>query len=236
MGSEITPVFYVLSLFPEEMKAYFLKGLMKKAFEKKLFQIEFINIRDFSEDKHNKVDDYPFGHKNGLLMRFDVLKRAIESIPNYQDFKIVCPSPKGKSIGEYFSAETRGETHNKYIFICGYYEGVDSRLFDCFDVQEVSVGDFVITSGEMPVMMVVDAIIRQIPGVIGNEKCVEEESILSGLLESSQYTTPREYDGYMVPEVLLNGHHQNIENWRSESALIETLEKRPDLFINNNGD
>lgn len=219
----------ILCLFPDECEGFFRKGLMKKALDRALFSIKFINIREFATDKHNKVDDYPFGHKQGMLLKADVLAAAIRSIENYKEAKIVYTSPQGKSLSSTW-AKTRAKSDRDIIIIVGYFEGVDSRVLSLFDCEEISVGDFILTSGELPALTIVEAIVRYIPGVIGNEDSVENESVLSGVLEAPQYTHPREVEGCEVPELLRSGNHKRIDTYERRLALEKTLFKRPDLL------
>ena len=205
---------------------------MKKALEKALFSIQFINIRDFAKDKHKQVDDYPFAHKQGMLLKCDVLASAIRSIENYNDAKIVYTSPQGKALASPWAKDC-ATSKQDLIIIVGYFEGIDARLFELFDCEEISIGDVILTSGELPALTIVDAIVRYIPGVLGNENSVENESILSGALETPQYTHPREFEGLEVPDVLRSGNHKAVAEHERQQSLQKTLYKRPGLLASN---
>lgn len=218
-----------ITLFPELIHAYFDKGILKRAQDNNVFSVHTVDLRDFAQDKHNKVDDYPFAHRKGMLLKADVLSDAITSIPGYGDAQIIYTSPKGKPL-DYSVAKAFSSQQKDLIVIIGYYEGVDERIFDLFEITSISVGDYVLTSGELPAMTIVESIVRYLPGVLGNKDCISEESVMSGVLEAPQYTQPRVVKGVDVPDVLLSGHHQHIETWEREQALALTLFKRPDLY------
>lgn len=218
----------ILALFPDEMKQFFLKGIFQKAAQKNLFEIQFINIRDFALDHYKKVDDYPFGKQKGMLLKPDILERAIKSIENYHRYRVIYPCPKGKIFNQTLANQLGQE--DGIILICGYYEGIDERLIDCFNIQKISMGDFVLSSGELPSLMIAEAILRLIPDVVGKKSSVEDDSIVSGLLEYPQYTHPREFAGMQVPEVLISGHHQKIEAWKKKESLKTTLHVKPNLL------
>ena len=164
-----------------------------------------------------------------MLLKADVLSEAIKSIPNYESAQIIYTSPKGTRL-DHSVAKDVSDAKKDLIVIIGYYEGVDERLFDLFEIMPISVGDYVLTSGELPALTIIESVVRYLPGVLGNKECIEEESVMSGVLEAPQYTQPRDLDGVEVPEILLSGHHKNIETWEREKALELTLFKRPDLF------
>lgn len=222
--------FIFLSLFSQAMQQFFLKGLIGKACDAGCFEAQFLDLRTYSDDKHHRVDDYPYGHTQGMILKADVISRAIRSIDQYQTYRLLYTCPKGPALTHEVVTELKSAPG--IIILPGYYEGVDERVFSLFPFQRVSVGDVILSSGELPSMMIADAIIRQLPGVLGNAQCVAEESFMSGLLESPQYTYPREVMGAAVPEVLLNGHHAAIATWRRRAALNETLRLRPDLLVN----
>jgi tRNA (guanine37-N1)-methyltransferase len=221
---------YILSLFPNEMREYFFKGIFKRGYEAGLFDIEFVDIRAYAQSKHNKVDDYPFGYKKGLILKADVIKRAILSIDNYQDYRLLYTCPKGRKFDQATACEFKRQ--KGLIIIAGYYEGMDERVFELFDIEKISIGDFVLSTGELPALMMTEAVLRQIPGVVGKEDCVQEDSIISGLLECPQYTQPRIVDDLNVPAVLLDGHHKKMNAWRKKMAIKETLFNKPSLFMN----
>ena len=215
----------VLTLFPEAF-SYLDCSILKRAKEKKLLEIKLTNIRDFSLDKHKKCDDYPFGGGAGMLMMIQPLYDAIKSVKK-RNSTLIFPSPKGKVFDHHDAQELAKKKH--LIFICGHYEGVDERLFELFDIKQFSIGDYVLTGGELPSMVMIDSITRQIDGVLGKDS-LSEESFSSGSLEYPQYTRPAVFKNKTVPAVLLSGNHQEIANWRKQQAYNETADKRPDLL------
>lgn len=210
------------------MKAYFEKGLLARRLAENRFELSFLNIRSFSTDKHKRVDDYPFGGKQGMLMRADVLAAAIESIEGYQNHRLLYCCPKGQRFSQKRAEALSAEAG--IVFIVGYYEGVDERIFSRFPIEKVSIGDFVLTSGELPALMMADAILRLLPGVLGNDACPVEDSFSSGLLEHAQYTQPVQWNNIEVPDILRSGHHQQIADWKRKESLRETLFNRPDVL------
>ncbi len=220
--------YYFLTLFPEIFETYFASGMMAKAVEKDLVAVEIINIRDYSGNKHHKVDDTPFGGGAGMVMAAPPIIRALESIDNYQRIPVIFPTPSGRPF-----IQEEGQTLSKsqaLIFICGHYEGVDQRVIDHYVDLEFSLGDYVLTGGELPALTMADAVARNIPGFLGNDQSLAEESFEAGLLEYPQYTKPREVNGKGVPEILLSGHHAQIKKWRLEKAIEKTKTIRPDLY------
>lgn len=218
----------VLTLFPEMFTAV-KSSILGRAEEKGILYIELVNIRDFSKNKHKKVDDYPFGGGVGMLMQAEPIFGALRSV-EAQNKKIVYMSPKGAVLNQDKIEELSKEEN--LVVLCGHYEGIDQRVLDSWDIEEVSIGDYILTGGEPAAIVLIDAVARMIPGVLGDFDSVHEESIYSGLLEHPQYTKPRNFEGMEVPEVLLSGHHKNIHLWQYEQALKITKEKRPDLFEN----
>lgn len=216
----------VLTLFPEMFTAV-TGSILGRACEKGILQFQFINIRDFSNDKHKKVDDYPFGGGPGMVMMADPIFGALHSI-GAQGKKILYMSPRGKNLDKEKIQELAEE--EELTILCGHYEGVDQRALDYFDMEEVSIGDYILTGGELPAMVLIDTVARLIPGVLASEDSATEESIYSGLLEYPQYTKPRSYEGMDVPEVLVSGNHKLIYLWKFEQSLRLTKELRPDLF------
>lgn len=204
-----------------------MKALSGRAKEKELIEINLINIRDFSKDKHKKVDDTPYGGGAGMVMMPDVVYDAYSSIPNKENAKVVYLSPQGKVLNQNTVKELSKENH--LILLCGHYEGIDQRVLDEIVDEEISIGDYVLTGGELPAMVLIDSVSRYVEGVL-NKESIEEESFSSKLLEYPQYTRPEEFRGKKVPEVLISGHHQNIKKWREEKALEVTKNKRPDLL------
>ena len=217
--------FDVLTLFPEMFDAL-NASIIGRAKEKNLININLINIRDFSKDKHKKVDDTPYGGGAGMVMKPDCVYDAFCSIENNDNAKVIYMSPQGKKLDQKKVEELANEEH--LIILCGHYEGIDQRVIDKIVDEEISIGDYVLTGGEIPAMVLIDSVARYNDGVIARES-IKEESFANGMLEYPQYTRPEVFEGVRVPEVLLSGHHENIEKWRKEEALRITNLKRPDL-------
>ena len=219
--------FDVLTLFPEMFKILD-ESIIGKAKEKGLIDVNLINIRDFSKDKHKKVDDTPYGGGAGMVLMPDIVYDAYKSIKN-DDAKVIYMSPQGKKLDQRKVEELSKQKH--LILLCGHYEGIDQRVIDEIVDEEISIGDYVLTGGEIPAMVLIDSVSRYINGVL-KEDSTKEESFSNGLLEYPQYTRPEIFEGKQVPEILLSGHHQNIDKWRKEQSLKMTLEKRPDILQN----
>lgn len=219
--------FDVLTLFPESFEPL-KESIIKRATDKDLISINIINIRDFSEDKHGHVDDTPYGGGAGMLMKPDVVLRAVNSAKE-DDSKVIYLTPRGKTLNQRKVKELAKLDH--LILLCGHYEGIDQRVIDKVVDEEISIGDYVLTGGELPAMVLIDSISRNIPGVL-SEGSTDEESFSEGLLEYPQYTRPEVFEGVKVPEVLLSGHHENIRKWRREESLKITLKNRPELLEN----
>ena len=219
--------FDVLTLFPE-MFEILKSSVIGKAIEKDLIDINLINIRDFSNDKHKKVDDTPYGGGAGMVMKPDVVYSAYDSVKD-KNAKVIYMSPQGKKLNQKKVEELSKENH--LIILCGHYEGIDQRVLDKIVDEEISIGDYVLTGGEIPAMVLIDSVSRYIDGVISNES-VLEESFSNGLLEYPQYTRPEVFMGEKVPDVLISGHHENINKWRRQESLKNTLKKRPELLDN----
>ena len=215
----------ILTLFPESF-APLGESIIKRAQESGKIKINIINIRDFSQDKHKKCDDYPFGGGAGMLMMAQPVCDAVESVLDEKSH-IVMASPSGQTFNAKIAEELSKEEH--LIFICGHYEGIDERVVDIFKPQQISIGDYVLTGGELPTMVIIDALCRFVEGVISNDS-LQEESFSNNLLEYPQYTRPSVFRGLSVPEVLLSGNHQEIARWREEQALERTKKLRPDLL------
>lgn len=220
--------FYLMTLFPEFFDSFFTTSIIKRAFEKKAFDYTIKDIRDHAINKHNQVDDIPYGGGAGMIMRAEPVYDAFKSL-NIEDNKkkVLFFSPKGKKIDHNYILDLTN--FKNIVLICGHYEGIDQRVIDLIVDEEVSLGDFVLTGGEIPAMALMDGVIRQLSGVI-SESSLEEESFSHNLLEYRHYTRPRDFKGLTVPEVLLSGHHKEIENFRKEDAVRETLLKRPELL------
>ncbi len=219
--------FDVLTLFPEMFEPI-KQSIIKRAVEKDLININLVNIRDFSEDKHNKVDDTPYGGGAGMLMKPDVVDRAYNSVKT-ENVKVIYLTPQGKTLDQKIVKELSNQKH--LILLCGHYEGIDQRVIDKIVDEEISIGDYVLTGGEIPAMVLIDSISRYVDGVLSNES-TDEESFSNGLLEYPQYTRPEIFNEVKVPEVLISGHHENIRKWRREKSLENTLKKRPELLEN----
>lgn len=215
----------ILTLFPQ-MFGSLKESIIGRASKNGLLDINVINIRDFSKDKHQKCDDEPYGGGAGMLMTVQPIYDAIKSVLT-ENSKLFYLSPKGQVFNQNMAVDLSKEKH--IILLCGHYEGVDHRILEIFNPTLISVGDYVLTGGEIPAMIVVDCISRLVDGVI-NKNSLEEESLANNLLEYPQYTRPAEFLGYKVPDVLLSGNHQNIAAWRSEMAIKETKTFRPDLL------
>ena len=215
----------ILTLFPQ-MFAPLKESIIGRAVDKKILEINVVDIREFSKDKHKKCDDYPFGGGAGMLMTIQPLYDAIKSVKREKS-KLIFPSPQGRLFTQNVAKELSEEEH--LIFICGHYEGVDERLFSLFEIDEISLGDFVLTGGELPSMVMVDALCRLVDGVL-NKESLESESFSNGLLEYPQYTRPSSFMGLEVPEVLLSGNHEEVNKWRAEQSLKRTKERRKDLL------
>lgn len=216
----------ILTLFPE-MFAPLKVSMLGRAVEKGLIDVRLTDIRDFTKDKHNRTDDYPFGGGQGMVMMADPIFGTLQSV-SAKNKKIIYMSPKGQILNQKKIREL--SKLEEIVVLCGHYEGIDERIIDYWDIEEISIGDYILTGGEPAAIVLVDSIARMIPGVLSKEESVMEESIYSGLLEYPQYTQPRSYEGMDVPDVLLSGHHENIHLWKSEESLRITRKRRPDLF------
>ena len=218
--------FDVLTLFPE-MFIPLQKSILERAQKNGNIDINLINIRDFSKDKHKKVDDTPYGGGAGMVIRPDVVYDAYNSIENRENAKVIFLSPQGKTLNQQKVEELSNQKH--LILLCGHYEGIDQRVLDKIVDEEISIGDYVLTGGELPSMVLIDAVSRYVDGVL-NKESIKEESFSNNLLEYPQYTRPETFLDEKVPEVLISGHHENIRKWREEQSKIITNKKRPDLF------
>ena len=219
----------VLTLFPDILTAYLNESILKRARENKLLDVRLVNIRDFTSDVHRTVDDYPFGGGAGMVFKPEPIFRAMDHLnEDGESRKVILLSPQGSTFNqkkaESFSRETR-----RLTFICGRYEGIDERVKNLVD-EEVSIGDYIMTGGELAALVIIDAVTRLIPGAVGDEQSVVDESFSSGLLEYPQYTRPREFRGMHVPDVLLSGNHEEIRQWRRKQSLRTTMKVRPDML------
>lgn len=220
--------FIIITLFPEAFESYFNISLIKRGLAKKYIDIKFVNLRDFGEGPHRSVDDRPYGGGAGMVLRVDIMDKALKSLKlgKKKTLKILL-TPQGKKFDQKLVSKL--SKYDTIVLICGRYEGFDERISKFVDV-EISVGDFVLTGGEIPAMAVVDAVSRFVPGFLGKAESLAEESFTSGLLEYPQYTRPENYKGMKVPKILLSGHHGNVKDWRGKEALKMTKKKRSDLI------
>lgn len=219
--------FDVLTLFPEMFESL-NKSIIGRASEKNLISINTINIRDFSKNKHKKVDDTPYGGGAGMVMMPDIIYDAYQSVKD-EDAKVIYMTPQGKTLNQKKIEQLSKEKH--LVLLCGHYEGVDQRIIDEIVDEEISIGDYVLTGGEIPAMVLIDSVSRYVEGVL-SEGSSKEESFSQGILEYPQYTRPENFINRKVPEILLSGHHLNIEKWRRAEALRNTYLKRPELLEN----
>lgn len=220
--------FDILTLFPEMMNAILTESIIGRAIKNEILEINCVNIRDFAQNKHNSVDDYPYGGGFGMVMQAPPIYRAYESVKGDEKPYTVYMSPQGKVLTQQKAIELSKKDH--IVILCGHYEGVDERIIEEIVDEEISIGDYVLTGGELPAAVLVDSVSRMIEGVLPQSESFEDESIYSGLLEYPQYTRPPEFMGRKVPDVLLSGHHVNIENWKRKESLKRTYLKRPELL------
>jgi len=220
----------ILTLFPEMFAGPFGASIIKRAIDRGLLEINLVNIRDYSRNKHRTVDDTPYGGGAGMVMGPEPIFEALDALKGKRDEdpRVVLLGPAGRPLNQQLVRDLAAE--KELVIICGHYEGIDDRVRDGLTTDEISIGDYVLTGGELPAMVVVDAVARLIPGVLGESASAEEESFGDGLLEYPHYTRPREYRGLGVPGVLLSGHHEEIRRWRRRQSLLRTLGSRPDLL------
>ena len=222
--------FYVLTLFPDMITQGMNTSITGRAIAKGVLNLEAINIRDFAYNKHQKVDDYPYGGGAGMLMQAEPVYLSYESIVKRvgKRPRVVYLTPQGRVFNQRMAREMALE--EEIVFLCGHYEGIDERVLEEIVTDYVSIGDYVLTGGELPAMVMMDSISRMVPGVLNNQESGETESFAGNLLEYPQYSRPEEWHGKKVPEVLLSGHHENVAKWRREQAIVRTLKNRPDLL------
>ncbi len=225
----------ILTLFPEMFQVPFSFGIFKRAIDSGVFSIHLHNIRDYTHDKHHTTDDYPYGGGPGMILKPEPLFEALEAIKSEihpeeeaEKLPVILLTPQGRLFTQQMAQELSRYTN--LIFICGHYEGVDERVTEHMITDEISIGDYVLTGGELPAMVVIDTIVRLLPGVLGSEASPLEDSHVSGLLEYPQYTRPPIYNGWAVPQVLLSGNHAQIARWRREQIIRRTLQRRPELL------
>ena len=225
--------FDVLSIFPEMFISPLSFSLLKKAQEKGLLSINLHDIRNWAEDKHKMTDDAPYGGGCGMVMKVEPVEKALAAVKvSTEDSLVVLMTPQGETFNQTIAAELAGK--KQVIIICGRYEGVDERIRKHLADREISIGDYILTGGELPALVLIDAVSRLIPGVLGNEESTVSESFSSGLLEYPQYTRPAEYKGWKVPDVLVSGNHAEIELWQKNESLQRTYKRRPDLLAKIN--
>jgi tRNA (guanine37-N1)-methyltransferase len=220
----------ILTLFPEMFHNVLENSILRIAQEKKLASFHLHNIRDFSTDKHKCVDDKPYGGGAGMVIKPEPVFNAVEAVEAKEDLasKKILLTPQGKTFDQNIADDLSKEA--RLMIICGHYEGFDERIRSGMDVQEISIGDYVLTGGEIPAMAIIDAVVRLVPDVLGGNGSLQNESFTNGTLEYPQYTRPAEFRGMRVPEILKSGNHRKVEEWRMKEAIIRTQERRPDLL------
>ena len=222
----------ILTLFPEMFQGLFSLGIFKRAIDRKLVSVNLHNIRDYTHDKHHTVDDYAYGGGAGMVLKPEPIFEAVESIKSnihqVSELPIILLTPQGRLFSQQMAQELSKYKH--MILICGHYEGVDERVREHLVTDEISIGDYVLSGGELAAMVVIDAVVRLLPGVLGSQASPLDDSHVAGLLEYPQYTRPDVYRGWSVPEVLLSGNHAQIAKWRRDQTILRTLERRPELL------
>lgn len=222
---------FFLTAFPEMIRTYLSESMFKKAFENDLVTYYVWDLRDFTKDKHRQIDDTPFGGSAGMVLKPEPFFRAhdkLKELINGGTFKVICPTPQGKVLNHQLALELVKDEN--LIFFCGHYKGIDERVMENLVTDEISIGDYVLTGGELPALVIADAVIRHIPGVLHSYKSAESDSFVDNLLEGPLYTKPREYRKFKVPDVLLSGNHAKIDKWRYEQRLKRTKERRKELL------
>lgn len=222
--------FEIISIFPEIFSSYLGESIIKRAIQNELIDIKIYNLRDFSGNKHKTVDDYPYGGGPGMVMKIEPICNAVEAIKSDGIERLtILLSPQGRVFNQKI-AESLSEQNKRILFICGRYEGVDERVRELLTDDEISIGDYILTGGELAALVIIDAVARLVPGVLGDDESFRDESFTSGILDYPHYTRPPEFRGLKVPDILLSGNHQEIKRWRRREALKRTLIKRPDLI------
>ena len=217
----------ILTIFPDVCRSVFNESILKRACEKNLAALEAVDLRRWTNDRHRTVDDAPYGGGPGMVMKIEPIDQALSEMRSPSS-KVILMSPQGRSFSDQIARELAHETD--LIFLCGHYEGIDQRVADHLIDDEISIGDYVLTSGVLPALVITDAVVRLIPGVLGDDQSAEQDSFAEGILDHPHYTRPSEYKGWKVPDVLLSGNHKAIAEWRKETALATTLQRRPDLI------
>lgn len=219
---------HILTLFPNMFTGPFNESIIKRAVERGLVEISIHNIRDYTSDKHHVVDDYSYGGGPGMVLKPEPIFEAVEAVRGERDVPVILLTPQGRLFDQRKAADIAG--YDEVILLCGHYEGVDERVREHLAADEISIGDYVLSGGELAAMVVADAVVRQIPGVLGSDESAGEDSYATGLLEYPQYTRPQDFRGWEVPEILLSGNHAEVARWRREQSLRRTLKRRPDLL------
>jgi len=217
----------ILTIFPDVCRSVFNESILKRACEKNLATLDAVDLRRWTSDRHRTVDDAPYGGGPGMVMKIEPIDQALSEI-RCPDSKVILMSPQGRPFSDQVARELALETD--LIFLCGHYEGIDQRVADHLVDDEISIGDYVLTSGVLPALVITDAVVRLIPGVLGDLQSAEQDSFAEGILDHPHYTRPAEYNGWKVPDVLLSGNHKAIAEWRKETALTTTRKRRPDLI------
>lgn len=222
--------FDILTIFPDFFESPLKQSILGKAIEKGLIDVGIHNIRDFALDKHKTTDDSPYGGGDGMVMKVEPIVRAVEAVKGSlkSEVKVILTTPQGRQLNQHIASELAQSSN--LIIICGRYEGVDERVKELVVDMEVSIGDYVLSGGEIPALVIVDAVTRLVPGVLGSDMSAGDDSFSEGLLEYPQYTRPESFRGLTVPDILLSGNHQKVKNWRRRESIKRTLEKRPDLL------
>lgn len=224
--------FDIITIFPEIFHAYLRESILKRALQNGLIDVKVYNLRDFTTDRHKTVDDYPYGGGPGMVMKIEPIYNAVHAIKaDGLERLVIMLSPQGKIFNQ-AKAEEMSKEKRRIVFICGRYEGIDERVRESLVDEEISIGDYVMTGGELAALVIIDSIARLIPGVLGDAESVKEESFTWGLLDYPHYTRPSEFMGMKVPDVLLSGNHREIYRWRRKEAIVRTLHKRPELLKN----
>ena len=216
----------ILTIFPDVCRAVFSESILKRAQDKKIVELEALDLRAWTTDRHRSTDDAPYGGGPGMVMKIEPIDRALSELRK-PGSKVIFLSPQGRRFADARARELAREEH--LIFLCGHYEGVDQRVSDHLVDEEISIGDYILTSGVLPALVVTDAVVRLIPGVLGDSQSAEQDSFVDGELDHPHYTRPEVYRGWQVPEVLLSGNHAAIDAWRRKEAMRSTMHKRPDL-------
>lgn len=219
---------HILTLFPNMFTGPFNESIIKRAVERGLVEISIHNIRDYTSDKHHVVDDYSYGGGPGMVLKPEPIFEAVEAVRGERDVPVILLTPQGRLFDQRKAADIAA--YEEVILLCGHYEGVDERVREHLAADEISIGDYVLSGGELAAMVVADAAVRQIPGVLGSDESAGEDSYATGLLEYPQYTRPQDFRGWEVPEILLSGNHAEVARWRREQSLRRTLKRRPDLL------